>query len=345
MAIEQRLLGRTGVSVSSLCLGTAMLGALGNGDRAACARIVHGALDAGINFVDCADSYAAGESEEILGSALSDGNRRDRVVLTTKVDFPMGEDPNMQGQSRRWIVKACEASLRRLGTDWIDLYLVHRHQPATDLDETLGALSDLVRAGKVRMIGTSNFPAHALVEAQFVARERGHVRPHCEQLSYSMTVRRNEGDVLPVCQRYDVAAMAWSPLDGGWLSGRYRVGEQPPTSTRELLTPERWDLALPVNQRKIETVDRLARLAEEAGMTLVQMALAFALEHPAITAAIIGPRTEEHLDSHLAAAGVRLEPDLLDRIDEIVAPGVNQTPFGVGWPNPALAPHVRRRPR
>jgi aryl-alcohol dehydrogenase-like predicted oxidoreductase len=340
--MEYRPLGRTGVQVSALCLGTAMFGPLGNPDHDDCARIVHRALDAGVNFVDTADQYGRGEAERILGKALR-GGRREHVVLSTKVNFPTGDDPNQQGQSRRWIVRAVEDSLRRLGTDWIDLYHVHRHQPDTDLDETLGALSDLVHAGKVRMVGTSNYPAHALVEAQWVAARRGHVRPRCEQLSYSLFVRRSEGDVLPVCRRHGMGAMAWSPLDGGWLSGRYRVGRELPTSTRAAIAPDRWNLSHPANQRKVVTADKLARLAEEAGLTLIQLALAFVVRHPAISAAIIGPRTEEHLESQLAAQDVVLSTELLDRIDELVPPGQNATPYGVGWPNPALDPAARRR--
>jgi aryl-alcohol dehydrogenase-like predicted oxidoreductase len=340
--MELRPLGKTGVKVSPLCLGTMMFGAWGNEDHEDSIRIIHRALDAGINFVDTADVYAGGESEEIVGKALA-GGRRDKVVLATKVHFPMSDDPNEGGNSRRWIVREVENSLRRLGTDWIDLYQIHRPVPDTDIDETLGALTDLVRAGKVRYIGSSTFPGSQIVEAQWVAERRARERFVCEQPPYSMLVRAIEADVLPTCTRYGMGVIPWSPLAGGWLTGRYRKGEETPTSLRAERLPQRFDLSLPANQRKLEAADALARLAEEAGMTLIEMAIAFVLNHPAVTAAIIGPRTMEHLESQLPAADVRLSSEALDRIDEIVPPGVNVNPADGGWSNPALEPQALRR--
>jgi aryl-alcohol dehydrogenase-like predicted oxidoreductase len=341
--IEHRPLGRTGVKVSPLCLGAMMFGAWGNPDHDESIRIIHRALDAGINFVDTADVYSYGESEEIVGKALA-GGRRDRVVLATKFHATMGDDPNEAGNSRRWIVREVEASLRRLGTDWIDLYQVHRPEPGTDVDETLGALTDLVRAGKIRYLGSSTFPAHAIVEAQWTAERRGRERFISEQPPYSLLVRGIEADVLPVCERYGMAVIPWSPLAGGWLTGRYRKGMEPPQSSRAERIPWRYDLTLPENQRKLDAAEALAVLAEEAGMTLIQLALAFVLQHPAVTAPIIGPRTMEQLESQLAALDVTLDSALLDRIDEIVPPGRNLNPLDGGYTPPALEqPALRRR--
>ena len=340
--MELRPLGRTGVKVSSLCLGTMMFGGWGNTDHGESIRIIHAALDAGINFIDTADVYARGESEEVVGKALAAG-RRENVVLATKVHGTMGDDPNQFGNSRRWIVREVESSLKRLGTDWIDLYQIHRPELDTDIDETLGALTDLVRAGKVRYIGSSTFPASQIVEAQWVAERRGRERFVCEQPPYSMLVRAIEADVLPTCARYGMGVIPWSPLAGGWLSGRYRKGQDQPRSMRAERLPHRFDMSLPVNQRKLEAADALAQVAEKAGLTLIQMALAFAMRHPAVTAPIIGPRTMDHLESQLPAADVELSDDLLDRIDEIVPPGTNINPADVAWDNPALRPEARRR--
>jgi aryl-alcohol dehydrogenase-like predicted oxidoreductase len=340
--MEHRILGRTGVSVSPLCLGAMMFGAWGNPDHDDSIRIIHRALDAGINFIDTADVYSQGESEEIVGKALA-GGRRDDVVLATKFHGAMGEDPNQQGSSRRWIIREVENSLRRLNTDWIDLYQVHRPRTDTDVEETLGALSDLVHQGKVRYIGSSTFPASQIVEAQWVARERRLQRFVCEQPPYSMLVRAIEADVLPTCSRHGMGVIPWSPLAGGWLSGRWRKGAETPQSTRQDRLPQRYDLSLPANQRKLDAAEALARLAEEAGITLIEMAIAFVINHPAVTAAIIGPRTMEQLESQLSAADVRLSADVLDRIDEIVTPGTNVNPADGGWPNPGLEPHARRR--
>jgi aryl-alcohol dehydrogenase-like predicted oxidoreductase len=340
--MEYRTLGRTGVEVSPLCLGAMMFGAWGNTDHEASIKIIHRALDAGINFIDTADVYARGESEEIVGQALA-GGRRDNVVLATKVHGRMGDDPNEFGNSRRWIVREVENSLRRLGTDWIDLYQIHRPELDTDIDETLGALTDLVRAGKVRYIGSSTFPASQIVEAQWVAERRGRERFVCEQPPYSILVRAVENDVLPTCRRWGMGVIPWSPLAGGWLSGRYRAGQDLPDSRRAQMIPSRYDMSLPGNQRKLEAADALAGVAEEAGITLIELALAFVIRHPAVTAAIIGPRTMEHLESQLTAAEIELSDEVLDRIDEIVPPGVNINSADGGWPNPALEPAARRR--
>jgi aryl-alcohol dehydrogenase-like predicted oxidoreductase len=339
--MEHRTLGRTGMYVSPLCLGAMMFGDWGNKDRDESIRIIHRALDAGLNFIDTADVYSRGESEEIVGEALN--GRRDDVILATKVHGTMGDDPNQFGNSRRWIVKECDASLKRLQTDWIDLYQIHRPELDTDIDETLGALTDLVRAGKVRAIGSSTFPPSQIVEAQWTAERRGRERFMCEQPPYSILVRGVENEVLPVCRKYGMGVIPWSPLAGGYLSGRYRAGQEPPQSTRAQRLPHRFDMSIPGNKAKFEAADKLARLAEESGMTLIQMALAFVISHPAVTAAIIGPRTMDHLESQLAALDVTLSQDVLDRIDEIVPPGVTLNPADAGWSNPYLEPAARRR--
>ncbi len=340
--MELRPLGRTGVQVSQLCLGTMMFGTWGETDHDESIRVIHAALDAGINFVDTADVYSRGESEEIVGKALA-GGRRDDVVLATKVHGSMGDDPNQRGNSRRWIMTEVENSLRRLGTDWIDLYQIHRPEPDTDIDETLGALTDLVRQGKVRYIGSSTFPAEAIVEAQWTAERRGRERFVCEQPPYSLLARGIEADVLPACERYGMAVIPWSPLAGGYLSGRYRRGAEATESRRVQMLPQRFDMSRPENRRKIEAVYELTDLADEAGLTMIQLALGFVSEHPAVTAPIIGPRTMEHLESQLAAADVKLSADVLDRIDEIVAPGTNLNPADAGWRPPALEDAGLRR--
>ena len=328
--------------VSPLCLGTMMFGAWGNPDHDEGIRTIHRALDAGINFVDTADVYSRGESEEIVGRALA-GGKRDGVVLATKVHGTMGEDPNEQGNSRRWITREVEASLRRLGTDWIDLYQIHRPDSSCAIEETLGALTDLVRAGKIRYFGSSTFPAHEIVEAQWVSERRGLGRFVCEQPPYSMLVRGIEADVLPVCEQYGIGVIPWSPLAGGWLSGRYRKDAKVPSSHRAKLVASRYDMTLPVNQAKLEAADRLAALAEEAGLSLIQMALAFVLEHPAVTAAVIGPRTLEQLEGQLGADEIKLDSQLLDRIDEVVTPGTTINPVDRGWDPPSLASAKARR--
>ena len=340
--MKPRSLGRTGVKVSPLCLGAMMFGAWGNRDHDDSVRIIHRAIDAGINFIDTADVYSQGESEEILAKALS-GGRRDDIVLATKFHGAMGEDPNHQGNSRRWIIRECENSLRRLGTEWIDLYQVHRPSPDTDIDETLGALSDLIHQGKVRYIGSSTFPAHEIVEAQWVAEKRGRERFVCEQPPYSILVRGIERDVLPTLQQYGMGAIVWSPLAGGWLSGRYRKDVEIEPSLRARRIPQRYDLSMPENQRKLDVADQLARVADDAGLTLVNMAIAFTIEHPGVTSAIIGPRTMDQLETQLDAADITLPSDVLDEIDRIVPPGTNLNSADAGYAPPSITSSWRRR--
>jgi aryl-alcohol dehydrogenase-like predicted oxidoreductase len=338
--MEYRPLGRTGVQVSKLCLGTMMFGAWGNPDHDDSIRIIHAALDAGINFVDTADVYSAGESEEILGKALKE--RRDDIVLATKFWGPMGEDPNQRGVSRRWIVAEVENSLRRLGTDWIDLYQMHRPDPAVDVDETLGALTDLVQQGKIRYVGSSSFSAGEIVEAQWTARERNLQRFCTEQPPYSLLVRGIEFDVLPTAQRHGMGILTYSPLAGGWLSGNWTADSSPTSPARQRLVA-RFDMSLPENQRKLEATEQLAKVAEDAGVSLIELAIGFVAAHPAVTCAIIGPRTLEQLDSQLPAADVVLDPATLDRIDETVRPGVNLNPADTSYGEQVLAPALRRR--
>lgn len=333
-----RALGRTGLQVSPLVLGAMNLGGRGNRDHAECVRIVHQALDAGVNTIDTADLYGQGESERIVGAALA-GGRREHVILATKFHGPMGDDPNRRGTSRRWIFQAVEESLKRLQTDWIDLYQVHRPEPGTDFDETLGALSDLMRQGKIRAIGSSTFSAAEIVEGQWIADRRGRERVVCEQPPYSILARGIEAEVLPVCARYGLGVLTWSPLSGGWLSGATDF-------SRAAFFPERYDLDRPANQAKATAVAALAELAAAAGTTLIHLALAFVLEHPAVSAAIVGPRTTAHLESQLGAATVRLDPEVLDRIDAIVAPGTTLNAADLGIATPELDdPARRRRPR
>jgi aryl-alcohol dehydrogenase-like predicted oxidoreductase len=345
--MNYRPLGRTGVSVSPLCLGTMMFGAFGNSDHDDAIAVIHRALDAGINFIDTADVYSAGESEQIVGKALA-GGRRENVVLATKVSMPFGDDPNHRGTSRRWITQAVEGSLRRLQTDWIDLYQVQVHDSSVDIDETLGVLSDLVHAGKVRMIGASKVPASEIVEAHWTAERRGRERFRTEQPPYSLLTRAVEYDVLPTCLRYGMGVMTYSPLAGGWLSGKYRKGQEiarPGSVARQRRFPGAYDATSPANAAKLDAADALGALADEAGLTLIQMAIAFVTRHPAVSTAIVGPRTMEHLETYLAADGVELSSDLLDRIDGIVAPGVtinvadNMWSFGTS----ALEAAFRRR--
>jgi aryl-alcohol dehydrogenase-like predicted oxidoreductase len=341
--MEYRRLGRTGVQVSPLCLGAMMFGALGNPDRAESIAVIRAALDAGINFIDTADVYSRGESEEIVGEAIA--GRRDDVVLATKFHGAMGSDPNRRGNSRRWIMRACEESLRRLGTDHIDLYQVLRPDPTTDIDETLGALSDLVHQGKVRYLGSSTFPPSQIVEAQWSAQRRGSQRFVCEQPPYSMLVRGIEADVLPTCERYGMGVIPWSPLAGGWLSGKWRRDADPATLTsrRAAWIARRYDLTLPANQAKLDAADALAGLADNAGLSLVELAVAFVLVHPAVTSAIIGPRTMEQLETQLGAPEVQLSDDLLDAIDAVVAPGTNVNAADGGYVPPSLTDSSMRR--
>ena len=338
--MDHRPLGRTGVQVSKLCLGTMMFGAWGNTDHDDSIRIIHRALDAGINFVDTADVYSAGESEEIVGKALK--GRRDDVVLATKFWGPMGDAPNQGGVSRRWIVSEVESSLRRLGTDWIDLYQMHRPDPAVDVEETLGALTDLVQQGKVRYIGSSSFSAGEIVEAQWTARDRDLQRFRTEQPPYSLLVRGIELDVLPTAQRHGMGILTYSPLAGGWLSGSWTADSSPTSPARQRLVA-RFDMSLADNQRKLEAVEQLAKVADDAGVSFIELAIAFVVNHSAVTSAIIGPRTMEQLDSQLPAANVVLDSATLDRIDAIVKPGVNLNPADTSYGEQVLEPALRRR--
>ena len=341
--MQYRTLGATGMQVSSLCLGAMMLGEWGNADHDESIAIIHRAMDAGINFIDTADVYSGGESEEIVGKALADG-RRDDVVLATKAHAPMGRDRNMRGNSRRWLVREVDNSLRRLQTDRIDLYQIHRPDPTTSHEETLSALTDLVRAGKILAFGSSTYPAHQVVEAQWVSRTRGLGRFVSEQPPYSMLVRGIERDLLPVAAQYDMGVLPWSPLAGGWLTGRFRLGVDVPQTHRAERMPARYDLSSAENQLKLERADALAKVAESAGITLVEMAVAFVINHPAVTSAIIGPRTMDQLDSQLGAADVELTGGVLDAIDEIVPPGSNSSPNDGGYDPPSLTDaRLRRR--
>jgi aryl-alcohol dehydrogenase-like predicted oxidoreductase len=338
--MDYRPLGRTGVQVSPLCLGTMMFGPWGNQDEADSIRIIHRALDAGITFVDTADVYSAGVSEEITGKALA--GRRNDVFLATKFFMPMGDDPNSRGGSRRWIIQEVENSLRRLGTDWIDLYQVHRPDPDVDIEETLGALSDLVHQGKIRYIGSSSFSGSQIVEAQWAARARNLERFVTEQPPYSILVRGIEEDVLPTTRRFGMGTLTYSPLSGGWLSGKWRkdAASSPTSSARP---GARFDMSSPANQRKLDVVEELAQLAEQNDMTLIEMAIAFATNHPGVTSAIVGPRTMEQLESYLPAASLRLSTEVLDRIDELVAPGVTINPDDNSYGAHELKPAARRR--
>ena len=325
--MEYRGLGGTGLRVSTHCLGAMMFGAWGNTDVEECVRMVHAAIDAGVNFIDTADVYSNGESEEIVGKALV--GHRDDVVLATKVHGGMGPGPNDWGNSRVWIAREVEESLRRLGTDRIDLYQIHRPEQWTDVEETLGALTDLQRQGKVRYFGSSTFPGWQVVEAQWVAERRGLSRFRTEQRPYSIFVRSFEHDVLPVAQRYGMGVLVWSPLNRGWLAGRYRRGhfDRSPES-RAVRGAQRaewlallYDESRPEVQRKLDVVEELAGLAERAGTTLPRLAIAFVLAHPAVTSAIIGPRTTEQLEDLLDSADLRLDDETLDAIDALVPPG------------------------
>jgi aryl-alcohol dehydrogenase-like predicted oxidoreductase len=340
--MRMRTLGGTGIKVSPFCLGAMMFGAWGNPDHAESGQVIHAALDAGINFIDTADVYSAGESEEILGETL--GKRRDEIVLATKSHGPMGDDVNMRGSSRRWIIREVENSLRRLQTDYIDVYQMHRPDPDTDIDETLSALSDLVRSGKVRAIGSSTFPAEQIVEAQWMAERRGHVRFRTEQPPYSIFVRGIEAAVLPTCQKYGMGVITWSPLAGGWLTGRItRETGVDMTSPRAQRLPHRFDPSMPGNTAKLAAVEDLIKLAEEAGVSMTHLALAFVMAHPGVTSAIIGPRTMDQLMDLLDGGSVELGDDVLDRIDAIVPPGVTLNPPDAGWQAPVLMDAASRR--
>ncbi len=337
--MQYRPLGRTGIKVSPYCLGAMMFGRMANPDHNECVRMIHKALDHRINFIDTADAYSGGESEEIVGKAVK--GRRDDVVLATKGFHPMGDDPNQRGSSRRWLTRAVEDSLRRLQTDYLDLYQVHRPAPDTDIEETLSVLTDLLREGKVRAIGASTFPASDFVEAQWVAERRGLARFRTEQPPYSILNRSIEREVLPACQRYGMGVMAWSPLAKGMLTGKYRRGRPQPDTLRARYLPKAMS-----DEGSLEKVEQLIPLAQSAGLSLMHMALAFVVAHPAVTAAIIGPRTMDQLDGLLAGAEVALDDELLGRIDEIVPPGVDVAPLeGAAYSPPAITQaSLRRRP-
>ncbi|NIH78640.1 aldo/keto reductase [Amycolatopsis viridis] len=338
--MRRRILGGTGIEVSEYTLGAMMFGAWGNQDHDESIRMIHTALDAGINFVDTADIYSDGESEVIVGKALK--GRRDDVVLATKGHFERlgGGGSN----SRRWLTKALDASLRRLDVDHVDLYQVHRPDHLTDIDETLSALSDFVRAGKVRAVGSSVFPAEQIVEAQWVAERRGHVRFRTEQPPYSILNRGIEAHVLPTTQRYGMGVLTWGPLAAGWLSGRYsKPSDVDLQAGRVAVQNHKFDPAMPGNAAKLAATNELKKIAAELGRPLTHLALAFVRSHPAVTSAIIGPRTPEQLTDLLAGADLVLDDEVLDRIDEIVPPGVDLNAADPDYTPPALADKSLRR--
>ena len=346
--MQYKPLGRTGMLVSPLCLGNMMFGAWGNPDHDDCVRIIHHALDHGINFVDTADVYSAGESEVITGKALR-GSRRDSVILATKCHFPVEggpfateKAPNTWGNSRRHIIKACDDSLRRLGTDWIDVYQLHRPDPNVPIEESLSALNDLVHQGKIRAFGCSTFPAEHLMEAAWVADRNNFIPFSTEQPPYSIFVRWIERDLLPTCRRLGMGTLVWSPLNGGWLSGTYRRGDGQRTEGRAARTPSRYDLNDPANQQKMELVESLASIADRLGVSLAHLSLAWVLHHPAVTSAIIGPRVMDHLTTLLGAEEIRLDTATLDEIDALVAPGRTVSPDESKWETPALSRRSRR---
>ncbi|MFF9047735.1 aldo/keto reductase [Streptomyces parvulus] len=339
--MQYRTLGRTGVQVSSLALGAMNFGSLGRTTQEEATAIVDAALEAGINVIDTADRYSGGESEEMVGKAIA--GRRDDIVLATKASMPMSDDPNHRGASRRWLVTELDHSLRRLGVDHVDLYQIHRWDPDTSDEETLSALTDLQRAGKIRYFGSSTFPAYRIVEAQWAAREHRLGRYVTEQPSYSLLQRGAESHVLPVTERYGLGVLVWSPLASGWLSGAVRAGREIATH-RSAILPERFDTSLPANRARLDAVEKLAAIADEAGLTLIQLALGFVTAHPAVSAALVGPRTLEHLHAQLAAADTVLTGDVLDAVDAVVAPGTDLAAHEKSDATPALLdPSLRRR--
>jgi aryl-alcohol dehydrogenase-like predicted oxidoreductase len=339
--MQYRTMGRTGVQVSTLALGAMNFGAIGRTTQDEATAIVDAALAAGINVIDTADMYGHGESEELVGRAIA--GRRDDIVLATKATMPIGDERNHQGSSRRWLVTELDNSLRRLGVDHVDLYQMHRWDPTTSDEETLSALTDLQRAGKIRYFGSSTFPAYRIVQAQWAAREHHLSRYVTEQPSYSILQRGIETHVLPVTEEYGLGVLAWSPLASGWLTGAVRAGREISTH-RSAVLPQRFDLTVPANQARLDAVERLAKVAEAADLTMVQLALGFVTAHPAVTSALIGPRTLDHLHSQLAAADTVLPADVLDAIDAIVAPGVDLAADEKFDTPPALLdPALRRR--
>jgi aryl-alcohol dehydrogenase (NADP+) len=329
-----RQLGSSGIEVGQIALGTMMFGAWGNPDRDECHRIVDIAIDAGVTLFDTADIYDFGVSESILGDALR--GRRDRVVVATKFGNPMDDDPGHRGGSRRWVRQAVTDSLRRLGVDHIDLYQMHRPDPDVPFAETLGELDALVQEGLVRAIGTSTFPPEQLVEAQWAAERLGLARPATEQPPYSILCRGVERAVLPVCRRYDIGALVWAPLNGGWLTGKYRRDQPPPASSRAEREPDHFDHSGNWRDTKLDLVDRLTVIAEDAGITLTSLAIGFVLAHPAVSAVLLGPRTPEQLTDLLRHADVMLDADTLAAVDAVVAPGTDVNPSDAGYDNPHL---------
>jgi aryl-alcohol dehydrogenase-like predicted oxidoreductase len=338
--MQYRTLGRTGVRISTLALGAMNFGRLGRTSQDEVTALVDAALEGGINLIDTADAYGRGESEEMVGRAIA--GRRDDVVLATKATLPMGEGTNHRGSSRHWLMTAVEHSLERLGVEHIDLYQMHRWDPTTSDEETLSALTDLQRAGKIRYFGSSTFPAHRIVAAQWAAREHHLGRYVTEQPSYSALQRGAETHVLPVAQEHGLGVLVWSPLASGWLSGAVREGRAIATS-RSSLMPQRFDTTVPANRARLDAVERLAAVADEAGLTLIQLALGFVTAHPAVTSALVGPRTLEHLGSQLAAADTVLGHDVLDAVDAIVAPGLDLAPDEKSDAPPALLDASLRR--
>ncbi|WP_144627322.1 aldo/keto reductase [Arthrobacter woluwensis] len=336
--MEQRTLGGSGIVVGAIGFGAMNFGFPGGPSDEDAVAMVHQAIDAGVTLIDTADVYTKGESERVVGLAIKD--RRDHVVLATKFGLPMSDDPNHSGGSARWIRTAIEGSLRRLGTDYIDLYQMHRPDYQTPLDETLSTLSDLVREGKVRAIGSSTFPPEMIVTAQWAAQTGGHRRFVTEQPRYSIFNRRPEGHVFPTMQAHNMGAVTYAPLASGWLSGA-----DPTTSTRAKLEAHVFDLTNTENQTKIQAAQQLRQLAAEADLPMTHLALGFARAHPAVSAVLIGPRTPEQLTDLLTSAEVTLDTALLDRIDEIVEPGNDVNPAdNFDSTIPALAnPHLRRR--
>ena len=316
MAITYRVLGRTGVRVSNLCLGCMNFG--GRTSEADSIDIIHAALDAGINFLDTANVYSGrGNSEIAVGKALA-GGRRERVILATKVHGRMGDGPNDWGNHRQHIFQQVDASLRRLQTDYIDLYQIHRPQDETPIEETLAALDDLIRIGKIRYAGSSTFPAWQLVESYWVADRRNLARFATEQPPYHLFDRRIENEVLPACRKYGTAVLPWSPLAGGWLTGKYRADAPAPAEGRHLRALQNPDENV---QRRLAAVGKLLPLAESVGSSLSQFALAWNLQQPGVTSPIIGPRTREQLDDNLRATEFTLDEGVLRQVDEICPPG------------------------
>lgn len=345
--MERRIFGATGMSVSAQCLGAMMFGGMGNTDDDECVAMVHRAIDGGINFIDTADGYSAGHSEEVVGRALE--GRRDDVILATKVFFPMGSDPNQGGGSRRWIIQEVENSLRRLRTDWIDVYQLHRRDPNTDLEESLSAMDQLVRDGKVRYVGMSASEGASIAEARHVTDRRNLTHVRSEQSLYNIFNRGIERSVLPLCERYGIGTMIYGPLNGGWLTGKYKRGQPIPEDSRAKRSGSnprygsRWDMERAANQSKFDALEQLEQLAGEAGIPMSHLAMAFVAEHPAVSSAIIGPRTPAQLEDALAASEVQLSADVLDRIDEIMPVATDLDPMDTTRVEPHLSRSRRRR--